>query len=443
MRRISSQPRLLLWIDRYLGSPLCAFFTGLRSVFGRRRAVTVAQPPRSILFLKLAEQGSTVLAYDALSAAVAQVGAANVYFLAFEENRFVVDLLRIIPPENVLPIVTRSPAAMVGSTLRLLRAIRRKRIDACIDMEFFTRSSALLGILTGARIRVGFHTYFGEGPYRGDLLTHRVLYNPHLHTSETFLSLVRALEIPPDQFPTFPFVPDLGGARPLVDPERSRGAGALGPTAFWPESRTMPSAPGGRAPPNFEPTAAELDDVRHLIGPQPGRLILLNANCSDLLPLRKWADSNYVSLARRLLQTDSDLTIAFTGSREEMPRVAELAAAVGSPRAFSVAGRTTLRQLLVLYCLADILITNDSGPAHFAGLTPIDVIALFGPETPLLFAARGPRSHPLWAGLACSPCVNAFNSRQSACRNNVCMQQITVDQVSTLAEKILAQRVLS
>jgi len=40
---------------------------------------------------------------------------------------------------------------------------------------------------------------------------------------------------------------EVGGARPLVDPERSRGAGALGPTAFGPESTA--SAPGGRAPP--------------------------------------------------------------------------------------------------------------------------------------------------------------------------------------------------
>jgi ADP-heptose:LPS heptosyltransferase len=417
MRRISSQPQLLLWIDRYVGTPLCFAFTVLHSALGRRRGGAVPAP-RSILFLKLAEQGSTVLAYDALSAAAHLVGRDNVYFLAFEENRFVVDLLGVIPPQNVLPVVTRTPVAMLASTLKLLRQIRRKRIDACIDMEFFTRASALLGILTGARIRVGFHTYFGEGPYRGNLLTHRMLYNPHLHAAETFLSLVRALDIPPDQFPTF---------------GESGAAGALGMT------------PGRPAPP-FLPLPQERAAVVGILNSAagaaelPARLVLLNANCSDLLPLRKWADSNYVSLAQGLLAADSEVAIAFTGSTEEMPRVAQLAAAVGSPRAFSVAGRTTLRELLVLYCLADILITNDSGPAHFAGLTPIDVIALFGPETPLIFGARGPRSHPLWAGIPCSPCVNAFNTRQSACRNNVCMQQITVDQVARLAAEILAQR---
>ena len=73
--------------------------------------------------------------------------------------------------------------------------------------------------------------------------------------------------------------------------------------------------------------------------------------------------------------------------------------------------------------------TNDSGPAHFATLTPIDVVTLFGPETPALFAARTPRNHVLWSAIACSPCVSAFNNRQSSCRDNVCMQRLTVDQV--------------
>jgi hypothetical protein len=62
-------------------------------------------------------------------------------------------------------------------------------------------------------------------------------------------------------------------------------------------------------------------------------------------------------------------------------------------------------------------------------MTPIRVVTLFGPETPALFAARSPNTTALWAGIACSPCVNAYNNRQSVCRNNLCMQAITVDDV--------------
>src|SRR5439155_20523980 len=86
-------------------------------------------------------------------------------------------------------------------------------------------------------------------------------------------------------------------------------------------------------------------------------------------------------------------------------------------------------KVLVLYTPSEILVTNDSGQAHFASMTPIHIVTLFGPETPALFAAHSPNASVLWAGIACSPCVNAYNTRQSGCRDNLCMQAITVEQV--------------
>lgn len=136
-----------------------------------------------------------------------------------------------------------------------------------------------------------------------------------------------------------------------------------------------------------------------------------------------------MELARRLLDRYPEVVVGFTGAPDEEAPVRELVRAVGSDRAVCFAGRTTIRQLLTLYGLAEVMVTNDSGPAHFAALSTIDVVTLFGPETPKLFSALTPRNHTLWAGLACSPCINAFNDRQSACVNNLCMQVITVDQV--------------
>jgi ADP-heptose:LPS heptosyltransferase len=137
----------------------------------------------------------------------------------------------------------------------------------------------------------------------------------------------------------------------------------------------------------------------------------------------------YVELARRLLERYPELFIGFTGAPAEAGPNNQLANEVGSDRVMRLAGKTTLRQVLVLYMRSKILVTNDSGPAHFASMTPIHVVALFGPETPALFAARSPNASALWAGIACSPCVNAYNNRQSICRNNLCMQAITVDDV--------------
>lgn len=409
MSRFSSKTSVLQWIDHRLGVPACALLTLVRRLGGIFGGDDPAPPPRSILFVKLAEQGSTVLAHETLRQAVVRVGRERVYFLVFEENRFILDLLELVPPENVFAIRTHSAWAMLTSCRAQLAAIRRRGIDACIDLEFFARSSAVLAFLTGARLRAGFHAGFGDGPYRGDLLTHRVLYNPHLHTSVAFQSLLQALDFMPASLPTLAFV-----AAPTV------------------------------APPLFRAGADERQRVRALLAdlavPAGRRLILLNANAGDLLPQRKWAAANYVLLARRLLAERPEVGIVFTGAPGEAAALAPLVADVGSSRCVSVAGRTTLRELLVLYTLAEVLVTNDSGPAHFAALTEIDVVALFGPETPRLFAALGPRSHPLWAGLACSPCVNAYNNRRTACRDNQCMQAHTVESVFATVAGVLDKR---
>jgi ADP-heptose:LPS heptosyltransferase len=189
-----------------------------------------------------------------------------------------------------------------------------------------------------------------------------------------------------------------------------------------------------QAPPVFRAVAEQVREVEALLKVALRResippLILLNANSGDLLPLRRWPMERYVELAQRLLRQYPEVMIAFTGSPDEQEEAERIAAMVGSDRCVSIGGKTTLHQLLIVYGLSEILVTNDSGPAHYAVMTPIDVVTLFGPETPAIFGSKSPRSHILWAGLPCSPCVNAFNQRVTTCTNNLCMQRISVDEV--------------
>src|SRR2546428_12098288 len=115
--------------------------------------------------------------------------------------------MEVIPEENVITIATKSPLGLALSALRAVLRVRKIRIDAVVDMEFLTRFSAILTFTIGAKSRVGFHTFFGDGPYRGDLMTHRLLYNPHLHTSQMFEAMVEALTRDPTVLPTFDFIP--------------------------------------------------------------------------------------------------------------------------------------------------------------------------------------------------------------------------------------------
>ena len=152
-------------VDRWIGAPLCAVLTAMRRFGDLFRGRRHDGPPGKIAVIKLAEQGATVLAHSALARARDMVGAENLFFVVFAENRFILDLLGIVPSRNVLVIRTHGLVRVALDTLRVLRRLRRERVDATVDFEFFARSSAILSYLSGARLRSGYHSWFGEAAW--------------------------------------------------------------------------------------------------------------------------------------------------------------------------------------------------------------------------------------------------------------------------------------
>lgn len=401
------------FLDYWVGVPACALLTLLRGLIRvASLESTPASRPHRIVFLKFIEQGATVLAQDAIRRATERVGRDNIFFCVFESNRAILDVLGTVPSGNIITVRDRTFTTFVVDFFMALRRLRDVGVDTVIDMEFFSRASAIFGYLSGATTRVGLHRFTGELPYRGDLMTHRVQYNPHLHISIQYSVLVESA-----------FLDTLD--EPLLKV----------PAAVLGDGTHAPS-------PVFAPADAELARARQLagIGSAGEPLILLNPNASDLLPLRKWDGSRFIALAQLILARYPTARLALTGATSERASADDLCRAIGSPRAVCVAGQTSLRELLALYSVASVMVTNDSGPAHFASLTPMHTVVLFGPETPLLFRSLSPHTTVIWKALACSPCVSVFNHRLSPCRNNVCMQTITVDEVFEAVQRALALR---
>jgi len=425
-------------IDLWLGRPLCFGLTLLRrigqalgAVAGLDRRRGAAPPVRKILLIKMIEQGATVLAYRAIERAVEMVGRENVYFWVFASNRAILDVLGLIPRENVLALRSDNLFTFAVDVLKTLLKIRRLGIDATVDMEFFARAPAVLAFLTGARRRVGLHRFTSEGPYRGDLLTHRVEHNPYLHTAVSYYLLIEALQSDPKQvpLPKVP-VPRIDFSPPVLEPTEN-------------EVQVVRQAISDALMDAGGSTGAGDDERRSgLAGP----LILLNPNAGDLLPLRRWPTERFIELGRRMLLDDPTVTLAITGApsereaAESVTRELRSKSPADAGRVICMAGRTSLRELIVLYTLADLLVTNDSGPGHFASLTDLPTLVLFGPETPALFAPLGRATSVMTANLACSPCVNAMNHRFSPCNDNVCMQELSVDQVYARCHSLLPGR---
>jgi len=366
--------------------------------FGLTR--TLESPPRKILFVKLEEQGALVVAVPAIRRAERLVGRENLYFVSFDQNRQILDLMGLLPEENIFQIRSHHPLHIVLDTLKVVWRVRRIGIDATVDMEFFARGSAVLTYLCGSSRRVGLHGFDAGGPYRGDLMTHRVFYNPYLHTADAYDVLVRALEQAPLEVPLLKA--PVAATREALPRYASQSGGHVRIRAL-------------------------LDST--LQGRSGMPVVVFHTNCSDVLRVRKWPEENYVALGREIVQAYPEALIVLTGLEREGAESRKLAAAIGPDRAVSLAGALTLEELLCLFNVSDVVVTNDSGPGHFAGLTSAHLVVLYGPETPALFGPLGVNSRVLYKSFACSPCLTAFNFRLSPCSDNLCIKSISVAEV--------------
>lgn len=392
-------------IDHLVGVPLCAIVSPIvaltdkiKSIFGRELV-----QPKKILFIELSEMGSAILVDPAMRNA--QARGAEIFFLIFKSNRASLTLLNTVKPENIFTIDASSLGSLIKDTLKFLLIARVHRIDTVIDLELFSRFTALLTGLCGARRRVGYHIFHGEGLWRGTMLTRKVHYNPHIHITKNFLSLIHAafakeIEVPFSKI----HIPDseVKLEQAVINPDMMK-----------------------KVLSRIEQKAAEAG-ISYTYGKD--RLILINPNASDLLPQRRWAQQRFSELIQAIHQRFPNDLILITGSPAEFVYVDKVRFVANVKNALNFAGQVTFSELPPLYTLADVMVTNDSGPGHFSAVTPLRTIVLFGPETPALYGSVG-NSIAITANLACSPCVSAANHRKTPCQDNVCMQAISVHQV--------------
>ncbi|GBU15745.1 hypothetical protein AwPolaro_11230 [Polaromonas sp.] len=122
--------------------------------------------------------------------------------------------------------------------------------------------------------------------------------------------------------------------------------------------------------------------------------------------------------------------------------VAHVQAACPASAVIDLTGYThSISELLALFHVAHLLVTNDGGPGQFAALTPIWTVMLFGPETPSLYAPLTPKCYSFYSQWPCSPCLSAYNHRASFCDgDNQCLQVITPAAVLAKARECLADR---
>lgn len=383
------------FIDKYAGIPLCVVSSIIKKIFFRSSGKKI---PKKVLFIELSEMGSAILADPAMRKCQKDFNA-ELFFVIFKRNKASLQLLNTVSDKNIFTLNADNIFSLISDTIKFFKWCRNRKIDTVVDLELFSRFTALLSAYCGADNIVGFHNFYGEGLYRGNMLTHKVFYNPHHHISKNFIAMVNCLLEKSDGLPfskTIVKDEDVKLEKAVIDEETVKKV--------------------------KEKISSLYKDYENK------RIVLINPNASDLLPQRRWSKDKYVTLIKMILEKYEDVLVLITGAIGEKKEAESLLKQIDMDRCINFAGKLHLTELTSLYSISTLMVTNDSGPAHFASVTNMPTIVIFGPETPALYGSLGP-STPIYAGLLCSPCVNAYNHRKTPCKNNVCLKVIDTEEV--------------
>ena len=270
----------------------------------------------------------------------------------------------------------RSPRA-AGALRRLVGRLRQARYDVVIDAQGLLRS-ALLARLSGAPLRIGFANAREGAP----------------------LCYTHAVRLP---------------RAPQVAVVRMRALlGPLGVPTTGPADACVPVSP------------AAASAISRRIGTAPYTVLVPGARWDT----KRWSEEGFADIARRLAADGRRVFLA--GSPDERALCERVALLAAGPQdaVVSLAGRTSLAEMVALLAGAELVVGNDSGPLHVAVALGRPTVSVYGPTDPNFVGPYGQLDRVVRFPVHCHPC------RLKTCDHHSCMKGVTVELVW---EKVAAQ----
>ncbi len=356
-------------LDFYVGRPILAVLQAAAWILGEilRRNHGV-DPVRTILIAKFQGLGSLVIAKPALAELRRHYPHAHIMFWGTPS---MVPLAREMPEfDEVLVLDDRTLLTALTSLTSTILRLWRKRVDWAFDLETYSRLSSVLITLSLARNRSGFAL---EQLRSRRVHTHLVYFNRYSHVGEAY----------------------------------SRLFGQV--FSFGHQVDVM----------NFGAWRFALDPLSAL----SSRYIVFNVHAGDLALERRWPREYFRILINELLSRRPDTVAVLIGHGER--EVAYTAPLVQSDRIIDLSGKLSLTETIRVIANAELVVTNDTAPLHFALSTGVKVVGLFGPTRASTYMTPG-RAGTAAAQilLYCSPCVHHWEP--PPCNgDNQCMKRLS------------------
>ena len=249
----------------------------------------------------------------------------------------------------------------VKEIYELQTGLKSQRYDLCVDLSGLLRSG-LISWASRARIKLGF-----KGADEGSPLfyTHKVRGSMQIHAIDRYLKIAGFMGCATDQI-EYPFAP-------------------------------------------YDKHPALLNDL-------PEEFCIMSPSAGK--PANRWQAEKYGRLASRL-----DLPVIVIAGGAEADIAQEVVAA-SNGNAISLAGKTSLKELIALIAKARFFVCNDTGPMHIAAALNIPVFAIFGPANPIRTGPYGDIHTVIRCETDCAPCY-----AHKPCSDFRCMDGISVNMV--------------
>jgi len=373
-------------IDRFFGAIAVAVIKKMARVAGviLRRDHSIPACPGVIAVSKMLGLGSIVYTGILCRALKERFPKTTILYITSRGSAPLVKRMNYI--DKILVIDDSNLISLIGSTAMLLLKLWKYRPVLYFDMEVYSNWSAVIATLSLALNRYGYYRKSSE--FKKGLHTETIFFNAQKHISEVYDQMALIVSARSRA--------DLSGILKIFDKDKKICSGIL-------NRLNIPHSP----------------------------VIIINPNASDLLIERRWPAERWVEYLNKIVFDLPDNIFLITGAQGDIGHVASIHARLSDnarERVFNVAGKFSLGQFLALVERCVLIVTNDSGPLHFAVALNRPTVSIWGPGDPGHYAPIKGINKIIYKSVYCSPCLH--HTEFPPCHgNNICVKEISVDNV--------------
>ncbi|MBU4184914.1 MAG: glycosyltransferase family 9 protein [Proteobacteria bacterium] len=338
-----------------------------------QRELIFSKSPRKILIIKPSSLGDIVHSLPFLDAVKRRFPEAQIHWVVARGLHTFLEDHPLIDRLWIFDKDRWKRFCNLKNTIREIAgffwAVKSQNFDVSVDLSGLLRSGLII-MASGARYKLGFKESDEGSPL---FYTHKIVGGVEIHAIDRYLKIAAFMGCDSDSI-RYPFAP-------------------------FPENPAI---------------CRNLPSEYIVMAPSAGK----DAN--------RWPSDRFGQLAAKL-----PLPVVVISSSADVP-IAQHVLSYSEGNAISIAGQTTLKELIAVIRKARFFISNDTGPMHIAAACEVPVFAIFGPANPIRTGPYGAIHTVIQEDLDCAPCY-----RRKACDDWKCMNNLTVDKVfNTIRDKI-------